>query len=414
MELFSDIKTSVPQSIPTTYNDPFFDLDPNVPKIRVQDTPTTKMWAFVPLYKIDNTGAMRMWQIGFDGTNIRRRTGHLGTGNLLSKKPKPIVLNKSGRNLEQQALLNIRQYYNKKFTNGAFRPADYIHDIDIQPETAQIYPTHPIRFWPVAAMAKLDGERMRVLPRDNGYIKVTRSNHSMAHVTHIDPQLKILMSFLPPNTIIDGEMWKPGMKLQEIHSILSKVGHPDIVTLNYYIFDIYLPDTPYQVRYNNLVEAFKNYYESTVNSGLSDQVLLIVSQLVNNKEELDRLHKKFVDADYEGTIIHKVGTGSDTYYKPGKSTNMLKYKDYATEEGTIIGVLPCEGEEADLAKFIMKTDDGNTFKVRPAGEFGNRRRWLLNPNEVIGRRYTYSYRKKPYGIPTEVTGVGFREGQFGV
>lgn len=413
MELLLDYPPPVESQTKNIYTDPFFDLDPHVPKLRIDQAPNTEKWAFIPLYAVDNNGKMRMWQVGFDGINIIRRHGRTDTGNF-QIETKNVKLNQSGRDLKEQSLLEVRQMYNDKFTGDGYRPADFRHDIDIQPELAQIYPNSPIRKWPVAAMAKLDGERMRVLPRDRGFIKVSRANRPLDHVTHIDPQIKLLMSFLPLGTILDGEMYKIGVPLQQIHSIISKIGHPQIVEMKYHIFDIYLPDTPFQIRYNHLITAFSKYYSSSPDNDATDNVRLVVARLMNNVEELDKFHKEVVDQGYEGLIIHKIGQGAETFYKPGKTINMLKYKTYHTEEGTVTGVEECEGSEAGTAKFLMKADNGATFRVRPAGPFEDRRRWLNNPKEVIGRRYTYKYRNKPYGVPTEVTGVSFRDDTWGV
>jgi O6-methylguanine-DNA--protein-cysteine methyltransferase len=89
----------------------------------------------------------------------------------------------------------------------------------------------------------------------------------------------------------------------------------------------------------------------------------------------------------------------------------MKSKDFMDKEVTVVNVVESEGKEAELAKFIVRDEFDNTFPVRPAGTFEQRRVWMQNPNLVIGKRYTIKYFSiyPDTNKPRFPTGVAFRD-----
>jgi len=395
------------------YTDPFFDLDSQVPKLRIDETPETPKWALEPMYVHDVDGNIRLWQVGFDGESLIIRHGQTKTGNFVIAKHK-VDINNSGRDLVSQAVLEARSRYHDKYMGDFYRPADHLPSEDIKPELANDYTPKKIKSWPVACMAKLDGMRMRVKVGDNGQmVKTSRENRDLGHITHLDEQFIEVFKFLPTGCFIEGELYNIKYSRNQLMSILTtrkKGVHPLLKTVNYFIFDIYLPNVPYQDRYEVLRKAFDEYYKNGWMKREEGYVAMISSNLVWSDSEIEEFRIYYVSQGYEGLILHKVGVGLETFYRQNRSSNMLKYKEFQDAEGLIVDVYEGKGTEEGLVMFKLKNDEDVVFGVRPRGGFDNREYWFKHPEEVLGRKYTYRYiGKTDYNVPNHAVGVGFRD-----
>ena len=396
-----------PSSI-NSYNDEFFDLDQTVSKIRVDQEPKSVKWAIIPLYNTDQHGNQRLWQVGFDGKDIIVRHGLVKTGNFVISKS-AVVVNQSGRTIDIQALLEGRSRYNDKYVSDIYRPAGETSN-EVQPSLAQSYPKTKIKIFPVAVQAKLNGERFRVFQNSSGVLKkLSRNNRSYDHVTHVDNECKILFRYFPGGTMIDGEMYSSDLPLNQIHSILSKVGHPRQNVLVYNVFDIYVPNMSFHERYKILLFSFNELFKMPA-PPQGDKVALVGVVPAYSNEQLTQFRDKYISQGFEGIVIRRLGDKEDSFYKPGRTINLLKYKAFEDEEGTVVGVYESEGTESGLACFNMKDKNGVDFKLRPAGEFDKRAKWFKNPAKVIGRKYTFKHSgRSEYNVVQQPVGVGFRD-----
>ena len=91
--------------------------------ILISETPKSETWKFVPLFKEGTNEEIRVWQVGFTSDhNLKIVHGILvtskGENGQLITATHPIVENKSGRNYQQQALLEARKRYMDQYTAG--------------------------------------------------------------------------------------------------------------------------------------------------------------------------------------------------------------------------------------------------------------------------------------------------------
>src|SRR5581483_10591226 len=187
--------------------DAFFN-NPNLERFRVEEVPKSESWALNPLYAVDATGHMRFWEIGFNAptSQLYYRHGVVGTS-----KPGvgiiDVTINKSGRNLKEQALLEARSKYNTQYTVKSYRPAGAETPPTIKVATAEKYTRGMIKRWPVACQPKLDGHRMTATEENGKLSYRARSNRPMNQMHYMDDELSKFMIYLPRSCLLDGELY---------------------------------------------------------------------------------------------------------------------------------------------------------------------------------------------------------------
>ena len=70
-----------------------------------------------------------------------------------------------------------------------------------------------------------------------------------------------------------------------------------------------------------------------------NNIKLVFTKKINNKKELQEYHQKFLSEGYEGSIIR---WGNEGYKPNGRSSNLLKYKDFSDIAIIIHDVVPSE------------------------------------------------------------------------
>jgi hypothetical protein len=392
------------------------------PIIEINETPDTEDWLFARTFKYDISGEVRIWQMGFDGKYLRWAHG-------LEKSEEPLysrseIIPKVNRNVQEQALLEARSKYSKKYQSG-YRPFSSGETRDIEPELGHPYMndkgevTHPIRSWPVGVMAKLDGHRMRAKVISNKIVKTSRQHHDLSQMHHLDKELQMYLKFLPKGAFVEGELYRHGYQRSALQSMIStyKNGpHPLAHIVNFYIFDIYWDDNPpFEERYHTLLDAYKKILATGYKP---EKVLVLSVTLAYSIDEVNKYHDYYIASGYEGLIAHKMaGSGAtqkvieESRYRPGRTNSIIKFKNFYDEEGTIIDIESGKGEHEGCAIFVIKDKHGKVFNVTPANcTLEERRDWYRNPKKVLGRVYTYYYlSKSEYDIYQHAHGSGFRD-----
>ena len=379
--------------------------------ITVDVEEVTGSWILPMLLGNDVNGNSQQWQIGFDGTNLVIQHGRVGGA--LQTASRAVVCNTSGRNIFQQSLINGKRRYTDKCIEGYHAEGSDAR-MTIKPMLANVY-SHTgkqISQWSeVIIQPKLDGVRCLISNQSTGIIKTSRSNRCYMYMEHIDRQAKLLLSMLPPGTILDGELYNHQMEFEEIISIVrrTKNPHPEEHKIQYWIFDL-IPigsNKPFEDRYTLLVNAYNSIIDQLPDICIVP--LHIYPTHTMTEENIKVILDVMTNDGYEGFIMRK--TGADSEYVMGRCSNIFKVKKFETAEGYVINVFPSSGTEADCAMFTLYDPITNaTFPIRPAGSFEQRREWLRNPAPIINQLYTYQCVVRKVGeLPRHPTGVGFRD-----
>jgi len=281
--------------------------------VQISETPKSDSWKFVPLFKEGINGEIRVWQIGYSSENLKIVHGILitskGENGQLITASHPIVENKSGRSLQQQALLEARKRYLDQYSSGYLPKGEQL-PVELNGTEPMLAKTlklgksegkcksNEVRItkYPVSVMCKVDGIRAlsRYLPDGTVQMRSRNNKTHEAPLTHIKEELKNFLKYLPFPSELDGELYSMDIGFDELSGVIrtKKSKHPKHDLVKYFIFDLIEPkNLCWEERYRVLVEAFTKYLED---GNTCKTFEIIQTYTVNNEEELIKYHDKFV------------------------------------------------------------------------------------------------------------------------
>ena len=208
------------------------------------------------------------------------------------------------------------------------------------------------------------------------------------------PVLRSLLS-THPDWILDGELYKHGKSLQQISGAarLEKTAS-GCNWLEYYIYDIMIPDKTFEERYEILNEIAHYINQEEFNPEKEWEkdelrVHVIPHYFItgkNKKEQIMNLHNVFVSEGWEGCVARD----TSKYYKfGGRGNEMVKFKMYQDSEFKITGI--SEGLREEDMCFTLVTEDNIEFKAKPMGSRELKQQYRENLNTLIGKMATVKY-----------------------
>jgi DNA ligase-1 len=377
--------------------------------------------AYDVLYCPDSKGRIKQWQIGAvqeeDGTATMHTKAGLKDGKL--KTTKRVV--KEGKNIGksnettpyQQAVAEAKSKHQKKLDKG------YVTDIDDWrqenfPMKASTYRDpdgkksmeHHIR-WPAHATPKLNGLCVIGEP-DHLWSKTRKLDYAKACGHLVGPMNELLgMDKIP----FHGELYKHGWTLEEINRCGKKYRPGRSEQLELHVYDLVDPGSSCRKRDDELDTIF-------LGTGIEhSQIVRVPYVLVNNHEEFQELHDKWVADGYEGACIRNIQA---KYELDTRSLHLQKYKDgWQDAEFEIIGgkaELQYSGEDNDIEhkcvvyECARKDRPDVTFECRPKGSTEARAKMYKNLANDIGKDLKvrfFSYMES--GAPEFPIGLGIRD-----
>ena len=444
------------------------------------DTPKTNAWRMVPLYHFTKTGGIMFWEVSFDEKEGKLYTA---SGTLFTKKRaaqltasatlpaygaalndpglrkdvvaalividedaanaynkvarKPVPVNpKASRTMREQGILECRarrkKHEDRKAATDdidALLDGRYVAAFRVQLANTYFFPEHP-RHKPsqltsdhfaagVLVQRKEDGNRLIIHIDDKGLVAETRTGQSYAWLDDIKANARILLSYLPPHTYLDGEITHPD-GLQTLRTVVGKSRTRNVAgesQLTYLIFDIYIPGdgAVYNLgdRRRILTDAYAQYTQFTKTIG---SISLLESHECHSLEELRSFYKTVVASGGEGVIVRKLAGAalqfaSESIYEPaGRSDNLLKIKPREDAEGVIVAVNRGIGTHDGCAIFTIRMPEGGEFGVSAHGTVEESRELYNHAATCLGRTYKYSYSGMTLdGLPREVVAIDFRD-----
>ena len=313
--------------------------------ISLGQEPTEKDWAYPPLHKENRNGTLSYWQIGFD-SNINELiiySGQIG-GTITSHHPL-IETNEDSQDIVKKFLSEARNLYRNKTREGYYvlsEDTDIIHE---KIQLASIYRplegnnSSNIKYFPVAVQAKLDGVRAISLIDRNDVRLFSRGNKEFHHLNILKMQIRSFFDYLPVDSKLDGAGYIHDQSRQEIIEMMN-VGrseqHENEDNVNYYIFDLIIPETPYEERHSILFEAVIKFLED---GNRADNIYVMNYRLAHSHEDIKTIKNEYTRDGYEGIIIRKIvhdengkrvlpiGKDKESFYKSGRNNNLLKYEE---------------------------------------------------------------------------------------
>ncbi len=316
------------------------------------------------LYKLDTKGKTRYLDITAIGSTLRQESGVIDTDS-------PVVHTKecTSKNVgrsnetspEEQALLEMDSKIEEKLTEGYFKTLSEVKTEEvILPMLAKSYKDeyHKIDWNACYIQPKLDGQRC--LAKD--YL-MSRQGKIIDNVNHI------LNAIPKTNLVLDGELYLHGIGFQGNMKLIKKYRKGETEKLKYCVYDL-VSNEPFISRYNTLIDLVEGIPE----------IWLVPIHKITSEEQLKKFHKQFIEEGYEGSIIR---WGDVPYKVNGRSSNLLKYKDFQDVALPIVDITPNEVITTHGTPWFELNN--KRFKAGVKASHEDREDLLKNKKDYIGK-----------------------------
>ena len=210
--------------------------------------------------------------------------------------------------------------------------------------------------------------------------------------------------FYGQNIVFDGEACIVDQNGKEDwNNIISEIKRKDYTMEHpkYFIFDFLTLDEftglkkshDYTFRRDQMIRNFFGFKMEKFN------YLNIVFATPYSEEKVDRLTKDFVETEkWEGLIFRKNAT-----YKPGRTTDLIKFKLFKDAEYRVIDVELTEKPMLIDGKMVpttcvgalkIKLENGSICGVGTGLSDEQRIQWMKNPNEIVGKQIQVKYKEQ--------------------
>lgn len=350
------------------------------------------------LYSKSKTGKVQEWSALLD--EKPNQDGHyvitITWGQQSGKTQTKEVLVKDGVNkgkanettIEEQAKLVLERLYQEQKDKG------YVEDISQWKDDKAVdgipkvmladkwvekkHKTLSSEDW--VCQPKFDGNRCLITKLEDGSIRFSsRSGKEFTNIPHLVEALK---DVLPVGDIMDGELIIDNTPLQEITGAVMNRDENDTekAKLRFYWYD-YIPSG----------ESNKSYKERFIDNPLreslvSDKVYYVSPDLYTDNT-FKQTFARYIEEGYEGLMLRNINMP----YEFGKrSKNLLKYKEFLTDEFKILDIIDSE-QEPGQPKFVCSLGNGNEVTVRMKGNKDHNTVYLNQKDSYIGKWLTVQY-----------------------
>jgi hypothetical protein len=288
----------------------------------MDQTPNDGLWALIPLYKVISD--VVSWQIEFDGTELLK----IKENDIITTVPIPS--HPEGRSLKDRALFEARRQYKFMYRKG-YQPAGESTATIIKPMIGYPYKEKSIKNWPVYVQLRLKG--IKILSQDSGMGRLLM--YGKVTTPFLESELQEFFEYLPKYAILDGELYQSGITAKELSAKI--VNDPKNLTeILYIISDIYYYDaegTPYEKRYELLVNSYRHYVEDrSLNNAIPipQHLRIAPMDIAYNHADIIRIR----DTNKLGLTIRKISNNqltntkafNESLYKQGIGNHILHYK----------------------------------------------------------------------------------------
>ena len=275
------------------------------------------------LYKKDSKGKIRFLAIDTDGDKVIQVSGIVGGKDVtnISQCKAKNVGRSNETSAEEQAVLEAKAKYTKKLKEGYFETKEEAENtVVLLPMLAKVFGKEEKKVkYPCYAQPKLDG--MRAINSSHDPLMSRSGNiiSTVPHVQIVDPD--------GPKIILDGELYAHGLSFQENMKIIKK-SRPETINVKHHVYDM-ISNKPFAERYNDL----------QIHVHQHEHLILVETVVIFNKKQLMEYHSKNISQGYEGTIVRH---GDEGYKLNGRSSSLLKLKDFEDITLTLMDVIPSE------------------------------------------------------------------------
>lgn len=205
----------------------------------------------------------------------------------------------------------------------------------------------------------------------------------------------LLDAMLEEGACLDGELYIPGYKVNDINSFVKNESLPQHLLLQYWCYDIAIDNMSYEARrkfkmdnINRLCYTFDTYEQHLNNKS---KLILLPDVVISDINDATRFRDKFIGLGFEGLIVRDVNSA---YQFGARNLAMLKYKRVDDAKFKIIDVVP-EGVRTNLCKLVLRNDiNDELFECTLNFDHSRQEYILKNKEKFIGKYAFVEYRER--------------------
>ncbi len=318
------------------------------------------------LYKNDSSGKTRFWRVEVEDNKYRTVHGILDGTEVTTAwtecEPKNVGRSNETTGVEQAELEAEALIVNKMNQGKYVSELKNVNDKEkfISPMLAKEYTGTPPFIGSAYSQPKLDGIRC-VLTSKGMFTRQGKPIHSCPHI--IDATVEVFKK--NPDYVLDGELYnhKANEDFNTITSIVrrTKLTEDDLRAaesfIQYHVYDL-VGEGSFEKRHAVLRDL-------VVSCTDMKYVKLVQTTKCIMEEDLDRCYQGYMSNGYEGQMVRN----GDSDYEHKRSKNLLKRKEFKTDEFEVVSVDTGEGTWARAIKtFNCVTHNGIPFSAGVRGE----------------------------------------------
>ena len=329
------------------------------------------------IYKKDTRGKVRVLEVVSKVDTVIQTSGLLKGKHVthIKKIHAKNIGKKNETTATQQAIKEAKAIIVKKLKEGYFKTEKEAKNSNfILPMLAKEFGKEEKKVkYPCFVQPKFDGMRCLAIMKNNTITLLSRKNREIITMKHIKDDLNF---FYVEDRILDGELYAHGKTFQENMTLLKKYEKGESEKVNYHIYDMISSD------------GFKARNEALNALNLDNSTYLksVKTIKIKIREELDENHKKFLKDGYEGTMIR---WGEDGYKINGRSSNLLKFKDFKDLALTIVDVV--ESDRVPGNGIVVVEYNGHRSKTGSKISHKERKELWKNRTDYIGKTAEIRY-----------------------
>ena len=257
---------------------------------------------------------------------------------------------------------------------------------------------------------KINGERCIITAfKDNDLFKTIHLNYRSREGIDWTDKLRYLDEYLIPNiskTILDmmieegigldGELYLPGYTINDINSFIKNTELPQHYRLQYWMYDICIPDMSAIARYNTLKANFKMFIPTTMDKNIHlnylGRLILLPNYSVKDFSEAVHYRDEFIDMGFEGLVIRD--EAASYQFGGRRNQSMMKFKRKEDGKFLIVDIIP-EGKRINLPKFVCKNDiNDELFEVTLNKPQAEQEEILIHKSAYINKFILVEFRER--------------------
>ena len=386
--------------------------------------------AYDPLFGKDKSGKTRVWIAAVYDDSIngiaRAVIQHGAHGGKLQTDSREYTEGKNrGKKNEtsafEQCVLETDKKHRDKIEKEGYSTS--LETKAAAPLDKKIFPMLANKYEPAAASSKrsgivfpcyvqpkLDGLRCVIYAGKDGDLAYadqpvyqSRTGGIFTTLQHLTPEISEILRRCP-GIVLDGELYTKEISFEELAGIIKKKSisseedRTKIREVQYHIYDLIVPDTPFKERLSLIHLSLEE----------TPRVKIVPTYLAHSSAEFKEKFAEFVEQGYEGIMLRNV---AGLYKENYRSNDLMKYKEFLEAEYPIVDFKEASGRDAGTVIWECETPEGRRFSVRPRGTVEARKQWFRSAKSIVGKQLTVIFQElSEMGVPRFPVGKAVRDG----